>query len=196
MTKILKFVLLFFVINVNGQEMNAEYLELKKNLLESKTDLFIEFKTDCIGGEFISLDEAKDCVYESPSYLFWTKDGKYYKRKFSNCDVFKTVEMDNSDFIRMSLAKISEIKNAEILPVIHTSKKNENGEIETVESIIDHYCESKFVFNTVNGEIDKTINHYYLDTKMLDENVTNDNYEKNQKSILNILYKLIEKEIK
>src|SRR5690606_17038406 len=113
MTKNLKFILLFFVINVSGQEMNAEYLKLKKNLLESKTDLFVEFKTYCIGGEFISLDETNDCVYESPSYLFWTKDEKYYKRKFSNCDVFETIEMDNSDFIRMTLDKISEIKNAE-----------------------------------------------------------------------------------
>ncbi len=61
---------------------------------------------------------------------------------------------------------------------------------------VDHYCESKFVFHTLNEEIYKTINHFYLETKMLDENMVNDNYEKNRKYILNTLYKLIQKEIK
>jgi hypothetical protein len=59
---------------------------------------------------------------------------------------------------------------------------------------IDHFCESKFTFHSQNEKIVKTINHYYLDTEMLDEKMSNDNYEKNQKSVLNTLYKLIEKE--
>ena len=194
MIKILKFVLFLFVINSYGQKLNTEYWELKKNLLESKTDLIIEFKTDCTGGEFISIEEAEDCVYERPFYIFWLKDGKYYKRKFSNCDVFKTVEMDKSELLKTSVSKINEIKKAEILPVIHTSEKNENGEIETVEMDIDHFCESKFIFHSQSGKIVKTVNHYYLETEMLDEKISNDNYEKNQKSILNTLCKLIEKE--
>ena len=194
MIKILKFVLFLFVINSYGQELNTEYWELKKNLLESKTDLIIEFNTDCIGEEFISIEDAEDCVYERPFYIFWLKGGKYYKRKFSNCAIFKTVEMDKSALLKTSVSKIDEIKKAEILPVIHTSEKNENGEIETVEMDIDHFCESKFIFHSQSGKIVKTINHYYLETEMLDEKISNDNYEKNQKSILNTLSKLIEKE--
>ena len=194
MIKVLKSVLFLFVINSYAQELNTEYWEFKKNLLKSKTDLIIEFKTDCIGGEYISFEEAEDCVYERPFYIFWLKGGEYYKRKFSNCDVFKTVELEKSELLQTSISKMDEINKAEILPVIHTSEKNENGEIETVEMDIDHFCESKFIFHSQNAKIIKTVNHFYLETEMLDEKLSNDNYEKNQRSILNTLFKLIEKE--
>ena len=195
MKKILNFILILFVINIYGQEMNTEYLELKANLLESKTELVIEYSTSCIGGEFINIEDAEDCVYERPYFLFWTKNGKYFKQKFSNCKIFQELEMEQSEFIEKVKMNLDEIKHAELLPVIHETK-NSKGEIETTELTVDHFCESKFIIHTEKGQINKSIIDFYLQTKLIDENMPNDNYLTNQASILNTIFELVEKETK
>lgn len=130
-------ILFLLVINIYGQENNLEYLELKTNLLNSNCELVIEFNTICFGGEFIELEDSENCVYERPFYLFWTKNGKYFKRKFSNCKMFPELEMKQSEFIEKVKTNLSKIEKSEILPVIHVTKKP-NGEVETTELKIDH----------------------------------------------------------
>jgi hypothetical protein len=186
-------ILFLLVINIYGQENNAEYLELKTNLLNSNSELVIEFNTICFGGEFIELEDSENCVYERPYYLFWTKNGKYFKRKFSNCKLFPQLEMEQSEFIEKVKTNLSKIQQSEILPVIHETK-NSNGEVETTELETDHYCESRLIINTKKEQIIKSIIDFRLTTELIDENTPNDNYSKNQSSILNIIYKLAEKE--
>ncbi|GMN08657.1 hypothetical protein MTsPCn5_40490 [Croceitalea sp. MTPC5] len=198
MIKILNiFAFLVLIHTTNGQQPNAEYLELKKILLESNTELIVEYHSDCIGSAFITLGEVGDCEYENPFYLFWIKEDKYYKRKFTNCGIFKVNEMAKSDFLESVKENLKLIEKSEILPVIHKSKKTLEGGVaeETIiETELSHYCESKFSFHTKSDKIEKSIIDYYLDTKMIDENTPNDNYELNEKSILNTIFKLIEKE--
>ena len=186
-------ILFLLVINIYGQENNAEYLELKTNLLNSNSQLVIEFNTICFGGEFIELEDSENCVYERPSYLFWTKNDKYFKRKFSNCKIFPELEMEQSEFIEKVKTNLSEIQKSEILPVIHKTKKS-NGEVETTELEIDHYCESKIIINTKKEQITKNIIDFRLTTELIDEKTPNDNYLINQSSILNTIYKLAKKE--
>ena len=186
---------MFFVLNSYGQDLNSEYLELKKSLLESQTDLIVELSTYCSGMEIFNIEDSTDCVSERPFYLFWTKNGKYFKRKFSNCSIFKTIEMEKSDFLKTVNENLNGIKNAELLPVMHRSEKNSKGEEEIVQMEIDHYCESKFVFHKQGKKLEKCINQFLLVTKMIDENTPNDNYELNQKSILNTIHKLVEYEV-
>ncbi|MDT7827653.1 hypothetical protein RQM65_03255 [Pricia sp. S334] len=162
--------------------------------MESQAEFVVEFSSDCIGMEFINIENPEDCVSQRPFYLLWIKNGKYFKRKFSDCSVFKTIEMERSDFLMMSNEKLHEIKNAKLLPVIHKSKKNPKGEQEIVELDIDHFCESKFIFHKGTEKIEKSINHFYLGTEMIDENTPNDNYKLNQKSILGTIHKLIGQE--
>ena len=191
------FAFLVLIHTTNGQQLNAEYSELKKTLLESKTELLIEYSSDCIGGEFITLGEVGDCEYENPFYLFWIKEDKYYKRKFTNCDIFKVIEMEESRFLECVRENLSLIEKSEIMPVIHKSKKTLEGGVEEetiIETELSHYCESKFIFHTKSDEIEKNIIDYYLDTKMIDENTPNDNYELNNKSILNAIFNLVRKE--
>ncbi|OBX17540.1 hypothetical protein BAA08_16150 [Bizionia sp. APA-3] len=195
MKKILNLILILFVINIYGQEVNTEYLELRTNLLESNTELVIEFNTICFGGEYLNIDDAEDCVYARPFYIFWTKNGKYFKRKFSNCKIFPESEMEQSELIDEVKKNLTKIEKAEILPVIQKTK-NSNGEIETTSVSVDHFCESKFVIHTANEKIVKIISDFDLQTKFIDENLPNDNYLTNQASILNTIFKLAEKEIK
>lgn len=193
MKRILNLILIMLVINTYGQEKNTEYLELKTNLLKSNSKLIIEFNTVCFGGEFIDFEDAENCIYERPFYLFWTKNGKYFKRKFSNCKVFSELEMEQSEFIEKIKDNLEEIKVAEILPVSHETK-NSNGEAETIEVEFEHYCESKLIIHTKKGQIIKNIIDFHLTTELIDKNLPNDNYLKNQRSILNTIYKLAEKE--
>lgn len=183
------------MISSYGQDFNSEYLELKKNLLESQTDLVIEISSYCSGMEFLNNDDSDDCLPYRAFYLFWTKNSKYFKRKFSNCRIFKTMEMEKSDFLITSNENLDKIKSTELLPVIHKSEKNSKGEEEIIQVEIDHFCKSKLVFYKQGVKFEKYINYFLLETKMIDENTPNDNYELNQKSILGTIYKLAKEEI-
>ncbi|WP_417558122.1 hypothetical protein [Mesoflavibacter zeaxanthinifaciens] len=186
-------ILFLLVINIYGQENNAEYLELKTKLLNSDSELVIEFNTICFGGVNITPDDSENCTYEKPFYLFWTKNGQYFKRKFSNCKLFPEIEMEKSEFIEKVKTNLFEIQNSEILPVIHEIN-NSNGKSEIIELEFNHYCESKFIINTKKEQIIKSIIDYQLTTELIDKNTPNDNYSKNQSSILNAIYKLAQKE--
>lgn len=193
MKKILNFTSLLFIINIFGQELNTDYLELRTKLLKAKKEIVVEFNTKCIGEIILDFEGGENCG--KPYYLFWSKNDQYFKRKFSDCKIFPKIKMDNSKFINTIKNNLSEIKKSEILPVIH-KMKNSKGEEETIQSEIDHYCKSKFVIHSQNEKIIKTVNEFYLREKMIYKNVPNDNYEINQKSILNKIFKLAKLETK
>ena len=193
MNKLVNLILLLFVICNYGQEKNKEYLELKTNLLNSKLELVIEIHTACFGGEFIDKEAAENCEYEIPFYLFWIKDGKYYKRKFSNCEVFAELALDKSEFIEKVRSNLMAIQEVEILPVKH-EEEYPNGEVVIFELEIEPYCELKLIIHSEKGQIMKKIIDYQLITELVEDNIPNDNYLINQKSILNTIYNLAEKE--
>jgi hypothetical protein len=191
MKKILKFILFLFVINNYGQKNILGYLNLKTELLKNKKELVIEYSQFCIGEIIMENKDGKIC--ETPYYLFWSKNGKYFKRKFSNCHKFNTVEMKNSEFIETVKENINEIKESEISPISH-EYLNSKGEKEIVELEVDHFCRTKFEIHSTNGKITKNVNEFYLSEKKVDEKTPNDNYEINQKSILNKIFQLAKKE--
>ncbi len=192
MKKVLKFILFLFVINTYGQEDTSGYLKFKIELLKNKKEFVVEYSQFCIGEIIFENKDGKIC--ERPYYLFWSKNGKYFKRKFSNCNMFKTVEMNNSEFIKTVRENINEIKESEISPISH-EYLNSKGEKETVELEVDHFCETKFEIHSSNGKMTKNVNEFYLRKKMIDEKTPNDNYEVNQNSILNKIFQLAKKEI-
>ncbi len=193
MKNILKIVVLFLsVINNYGQEKSLEYLNFKTELLRNKKVVIVEYSQFC-NGEMI-LPNKDGVICEKPYFLFWSKNGKYFKRKFSNCNTFNTQEMNNSEFIETVNENINEIKESEILPISH-EYLNSKGEKETVELEVDHFCETKFEIHSANGKIKKIVNEFYLRQKIIDEKTANDNYKINQKSILNKIFQLAKKEI-
>ena len=80
------------------------------------------------------------------------------------------------------------------MPISH-DYINSKGDEETVELEVDHFCETRFEIYTVNGKVTKNVNEFYLREKMINEKTPNDNYEINQKSILNKIFQLVKKEI-
>jgi hypothetical protein len=192
MKNILKFIILFlFVINNYGQEKDLEYLNFKKELLKNNKEIIIEYNQFCIGELILENKDGKIC--ERPYYLFWSKNGKYFKRKFSDCNIFNTIELKNSEFIETVKENINEIKKSEILPISH-AYINSKGKEETVQLEVDHYCRTKFEIHLANKKVTKNVNEFYLREKMIDEKTPNDNYEINQKSILNKIFQLAKKE--
>ncbi|MBU3011125.1 hypothetical protein KO506_06905 [Polaribacter vadi] len=193
MKNILKFIILFLsVINNYGQEKSLEYLNFKSELLNNKKEIIIEYSQFCIGELILENKDGKIC--ERPYYLFWSKNGKYFKRKFSDCNIFNSIELKNPEFIETVKEHINEIKDSEILPISH-NYINLKGEEETVELEVDHYCKTKFEIHLANGKVTKNVNEFYLREKMIDEKTPNDNYEINQNSILNKIFQLVRKEI-
>jgi hypothetical protein len=188
---ILNIVLFLIVTNAFSQESNSEFSKFKNGLLKSNIDLVVEYKSYCYGAESIELDN--DCN-SNAFYVFWLEDGNYFKNKFSNCCSSGIVTMNNPDFLITIKKNIDSIKNAEILPVKH-SWKDSNGKEESVRLDQDHYCESTFIIYSDNQKITKIINEFYLDTAMIDENTTNDNFKSNQSSILNKMIRLVNLEI-
>jgi hypothetical protein len=192
MKNLLKFIILFLsIINNYGQEKSLEYLNLKTELLKNEKVFVVEYSQFC-NGEMI-LPNKDGIICERPYYLFWSKSGKYFKRKFSNCHKFNTVEMKNSEFIETVKENINEIKESEISPISH-EYLNSKGEKEIVELEVDHFCKTKFEIHSANGKITKNVNEFYLSEKKVDEKTPNDNYEINQKSILNKIFQLAKKE--
>ena len=193
MKNVLKIVILFLsVINNYGQEKSLEYLNFKTELLRNKKVFIVEYSQFC-NGEMI-LPNKDGVICEKPYFLFWSENGKYFKRKFSNCNTFNIQKMNNPEFIETVKENISEIKESEILP-ISNEYLNSKGDKETIELEVDHFCETKFEIHSVNGKIKKIVNEFYLREKMIDEKTPNDNYKINQKSILNKIFQLAKKEI-
>ena len=192
MKKTVKIILILFVINIYGQRNNLEYLNFKTELLKNNKELVIEYSQFCSGEKILKNKDGKRC--ERPFYLFWIKNGKYFKRKFSDCKIFIVEELKKSEFIKTVKENINEIKESEILPISH-EYINSKGEKEIVELGVDHYCNTQFKIHSANGKMTKNVNEFYLREKMIDEKRPNDNYEVNQNSILNKIFQLVEKEI-
>lgn len=173
-----------------SQNIYSESSEFVKNLLASNTDLVVEYKYHCNGAPIID-----NCKSESPIYILWTKNNKYYKRKFSKCNIHPIVEIKTSNFLTITQKHIDEINDSKILPVIHKLPINADGYQEIIKLEVSHSCGSTFIFTTKDQTIKKYVNNFELQTEMVDEDIPNDNYEHNQNSILNSLLKLIRKEI-
>jgi hypothetical protein len=164
--------------------------ELKQN----SVDTIICYYENCVGEKSYSYDS---CEKRETKYLFWVKGGKYYKQLFDKCNSYPINEIKESTFLKTALSQVDRIEKSEIKPVAHYNK-DKNGIIDKNKYDVvdvDHTCFTNFEFHIKLKTFQKSINHFDLETKMLDDRTPNDNYETNQNSILKTLKELIEKEI-
>jgi hypothetical protein len=177
------FLLIFTSLSGFSQNTLPEFKHKKDSLIKIKSDLVVDFHLS-LGGMFIpEIDE--DCSENEPRYLFWILNNKFYKQKFSECRKYPQVQIKNSDLLTTILNNLNEINKTELRPV-------QSDKIVQVE--IDHQDIWYFNINTPKISFDKTINLYELETKDINDEETNINYEFNQSSILNKLIKLAQKE--
>jgi hypothetical protein len=194
---IFTFLLFFGTIGfVFSQDVDNKIETKKQELSKNKVDTFITYFVNCIGWrQYRNMNDS--CNFMVTKYLFWVKNGFFYKQKFTNCETYIEEKLETSNFLKVVLNNIDSIKNDEILPV-ENYERDSLGVIDrnnlVISSIIDHSCITKFVFTINKTTFSKRINQFDLDQKMVNEQCINDNYELNQKSILKTIKDLVELE--
>jgi len=157
MIKSILFILTLIMTYTNySQNSGNDYAEFSKNLTAVNTELIVKYVYYCNGESFFPND-INDCKNESPTYVLWIKDNKYYKRKFSDCKIHPTTEVGISDFLTTVRENIDIIKDTEILPVIHKLPKKSDGTQEEIQSVVSHSCISTFIITTKDQTIKKDI---------------------------------------
>lgn len=187
-----------FILKTNNpllSQTDANIVEIRKQELKSEgiDTIIVYYKTYC----HVSTKEDKNqgCLNNlhdnSPKTIYWVKNGVYF-RQIINCKKNNCIEKYNSKFLKTVLKNIDIIKNTEIKPVqYHNSDKNKGF---SMTARISETTITKFEFEFGNITFSKIINHFNLTTKRLDKKHRNVNYKNNQKSILNKIITLVEKE--
>lgn len=197
MRKYITFVfVLIFVAPIYAQELGKKIEKRKAELHNSEIDTLILYHVNCDNDIQSFTNNNDSCSIIQTYFLFWIKNGVYYKQEINNCSILQEEKINQSNFIKTVLNNISSIQKAEIKPIEHYVK-DKKGNLENDEIIIletNHTCTTIFEFNFSETHFTKSIRQFELETKMLDKKTTNDNYEYNQKSILTTIKNLVEKE--
>ncbi len=143
-----------------------------------KVDTFFSCKFYCIdGGE--------------SSYIFWLKDDNVSLEKIIfNSDSYK-YKIDSTAVFKELFRHISTIRQEEILPPVYKYKKSKNS----IVKMIDHPCYVEYLFHIDTTRFEKKVNLFYLETKKINDKIPNDNHFENERTKLNRLTNLVEKEV-
>jgi hypothetical protein len=190
------FALFILITNIPlYSQIDVNIVEIRKQELKSEgIDTFIVYyKTYCHVS--IKEDDNQGCLNNLhdnfPKTIYWVKNGVYF-RQIINCKKNTCIEYYNSKFLKTVLKNIDKIKNTEIKPVqYYNSDKNKGFSMATR---ISETTITKFEFAFGNITFSKIINHFNLTTKSIEKKHRNVNYKDNQKSILNKIIRLVEKE--
>jgi len=140
----------------------------------------------------ISVKDDSCTAYET-KYLLWTENNKNFIQKFTNCKSFQPITIDSRFFnlIRNNYLRIKkeEIKNPEYTYIL-------KGKPQTIIQDASDIGYNVFEIYTAKEILRKSFADYYLNEKYLSGKHLNKNYDYNQKTTLNKLSKIIERQIK
>lgn len=162
-------------------------------LRKSGIDTVISYSGYCVG-HIISFVNPNDttCASANPKYLLWANAGEAHLQKFDGCKNYPVANISH-ELILIVSSNYKRIKTEEIKPPTFVNIVRGKKQTSSVSSI--HTCFSKFEFYTGINSFTKTVDEFYLDTKVYDKQV-NVNYKHNSQTKLYKLYKLIRAELK
>jgi hypothetical protein len=169
------------LISITDKKANSRIAELRSK----KVNLLVCYYVNCVG--YVKIYHPDSCNTALVKYLLWKAGTKAYLQRFDNCVDYKPNQIP-PDLVNTIIKNLNTIKNASLYVGVVDGKK-------TILTVMrDHSCHYMFEIHTPTGTIIKDIDDFALDTKELDDysgNIKdeprkrhNDNYEKNQLSIL------------
>lgn len=190
MKYLILFLLLFGVEGLTYAQYSTTDKKVKGKILGLKNkniDKYIIYNVSCNGAIPKIVIEGKCTVYDI-QYVAWLEKEKSYLQRFDECNDYKAKLIQQNLFDIIS-KRLHEIDTAKILyPQIKVMR---NGQFVSEDIIQDHTCSSAFKIHWDNRVMDKRIDQFNLSFKYSDKHELNINYQHNQKSILNTLFKQI-----
>jgi hypothetical protein len=189
--------LIIFVLFIkgvaNGQaSVTDDKIAAKIADLKSKdVSKFVVYNVSC-SGDIPKIVIEGECTAYDIKYVEWLENEKSYLQRFDECNEYSPKSV-NSDFFYTISKRWNEINKAKIL--WPRFKVMYNGKLVLMDMMSDHTCSSVFKIYWGDKFIEKHVNQYYLSFKYSDKQQLNVNYLKNQKNVLNELYKQVIKEI-
>ncbi len=141
----------------------------------------------CIG----SIYPIDSCKRKDTHYLFWIKNNKYFIKKFENCSVFLSVQVDSPNPLKFFILYKDAIEQEELKPPTYYEYKKKNKKTDTlmISSGIDHSCHHKFIFHVNGQSVEKWYDTYDLNFIKFDNGQKNIYYDFNQQTKSNTLIK-------
>lgn len=194
----MKYLILFLLLFGAGSFSYAQYSEtdnkVKAKILELKNanvDKYIVYNVSCNGRIPKIVIEGKCTAYDI-QYVVWLEKGRSYLQQFNECNDYKA-KLIKGGFFDIISKRLHEIDTAKILyPQLKVTR---NGQFVSEDVIQDHTCSSIFKIHWGSKFMDKRVDQFNLSFKYSDKHELNVNYQHNQKSILNTLFKQINREL-
>lgn len=190
----LLFTLLLFSIEITySQDIDREIERKIDSLRLQGVDTIIFYSFTC-NGKWVSFPN-EDCADDGDyHYLFWEYSGNIYAQRFELCYSFSTIKLAKSFSLNSLREHFKTIKKEEILNPGYKVYNKKTKEISYFIQNVSHSCFHKFqiFFNEI--KLDKTIDTYGLENKLLDDGKQNQSYLKNHKTKLYQLLKIFEME--
>jgi len=170
---------------------DKEVINKIQELRDKKTDTIVCYYIDCVGA-MPRLEIPDSCTSSKTKYLLWRSNSKSFIQKFDECNTYKANPM-SSTFFNLIKLNFNGIKKEKIkYPAYDEIIKGKKLELST---LIDHSCHNIFEINIKGKITSKDIDDFALETKLVDDKYINKYYNRNQKSILNKLKKIVEAEV-
>ena len=174
------------VLSTTDSKVNDKINQLNKG----KIDTIICYYVDCVGSEHAMPPDS--CLAFDIKYLLWSKNGKYYIQRFDECKEYSSAVTGSFSF-KLLENHYSEIQKSKLKYPKY--KMRVNGKLDVYYTYIDHSCHNIIEIHTNDKILRKDIDDYALETKYDDEKHLNRNFDSNQKSILNKLKIVIERDV-
>jgi len=164
-----------------------------KELKAKNVDTIISYYIGCSNCDFIlRVPNDTSCHTYEQKYLIWHQDHQYYLERFDDCKEYNPLVINSAPYelLIRNYSKIlkERIRTPEFIKIV-------NGKRELLHSSDNDYPYYIIKIYVGNKIIKKDIDEYDLNTKYLDGKHPNRNYLPNQRSALNKLKTLIEKEV-
>lgn len=200
----MKYILILFLFfqmigSVYSQPAEIDIEKKKEELKLNGVDTIIIYYSyychfNVFNNDFLECD--KNWTNKTPKLIFWVKNGVFFKQKYDYKKVYNIERHKHSRFIQTILRNINLISECEIKPVEYIAQEGAFIFYKEIIGGISETMITEFDFTFGKIKFNKIINHYFLRTKWLDKKKKkhNNNYKSNQKSILNKIKKLAERE--
>ena len=160
-------------------------------LQEKKIDTIVCYYVKCNGGIYPYYKDS--CVAYDKHYLMWMEANKCYMQQFDECKNHEA-KLISPQFLKIVRQNFPLIKTEKLKTPEYTIMVKGKPITHFVER--DHSCITFFEIYTGKKILEKRIDVFDLDTKYIDDKHLNKNYYRNQKSLLNKLKTIIEKDVK
>lgn len=160
-------------------------------LQAQKIDTIVCYYVECIGGIYPYYPDS--CVAHEKNYLIWMEKDKCFIQRFDECEDHEA-KLISPQFLTRIRKNFSKVKNQKLKMPQYTEMVK--GKPVTYDVTIDHSCISFFDIYIGEKVLEKKIDDFDLETKYIDSKHFNKNYYRNQRSLLNRLKTIIEKDVK